>query len=993
MRTLFTVLTFTVTLFFAATAVFPAGQQEDPIDEAEQLIDERRYNEAIEILQEVGRNNPERFNDAERLLARIREARARYNELWQELIDTLQNEPDNVSRANAIIEEMEGIDDAPTEQALEEFEQWRSTVRLRFNLNRFEQISNAARGHIADGNYEAAITEYAGGLGLFREDFEMIDYEGQLQQDAIAAERMLSDLTEAASGRFEEVRTEVSRISELLSERNVSEEDLEPLISAFENAADTEFRAAGIGGLARALNAQARRQREMNDPDPYLTFLRWFAYGRTAEAGREGIFAAARLFVEEELERLIDAGEAAAESKLDLAGLTIEDNNLELAATHYRQAGTVLSALEGILVINDRREEIKQRLAPGVDRAEILDRQTQRRGYDLAGSVSIETAHLAEIRAELPRLAEPQDSLAELEELWRAVATVYRDSLDHVSTVDDTMALSTEVAETPQSYIEDMGPVGREMHEQIIEREIDAISMYLEQVNERSERQISTFRSELNAAELIGFEGVPYDTPEQIPDIPEEPEDQEALTYRYPGIARQRLQGTREAVADLVDRLDDTRTAIDDPNPPVNSDEQVSGLRLRLDEAFAQAQALLGNARVAIADLEERIIESEELRQTVRALLADAQDLVDDNPDAADERFSEAEETLVDALELQQDPEFRDETDAQLADLGTRIREAQFQLAVVEVREMVNEGRSLYRQDQFGEAESVLLRAEERWQQVSDTENSEVQYWLRLTQSALNLRDERQLTDTDPLYRVLGSYLSLASEAFNRGRAALEQGNEQEAERHFARAQDNIQSVTVARPFNRDARVLSLRITELTDPDEFEEIFQQRLNQAIEAADTDPNSAINDLYDLREVDPDWPGLNDAIRRVEIAAGIREPPRDDTTTDESNALLAQARQEFEAGNAEVAQEQLQDAVRINPDNDAARRLLDQVRLEVGTSSGPVLTSSELQQFRRAENYFIDGQIGRALLIVERLWQDEDNRSHDPLASLRSRMVNR
>lgn len=991
MRTLFTVLLITVTLLFAATAVFPAGQQEDPIDEAEQLIDERRYNEAIEILQEVGRNDPERFDDAERLLAEIREARARYNELWHELIDTLQNEPDNVSRANEIIEAMEAIDDAPSEQALEEFEQWRNVVRLRFNLNRFEQITTAAREHIANGDYKEAISEYAGGLGLFREDFEEIDYEDELREDAIAAEEMLADLTEVAGTRFDAVRTEVSRISQLFSEGDVSEEEIEDLIDAFEDAADTEFRSAGIGGLAEALNAQARQQREMNDPDPYLTFLRWFAYGRTAEAGREGIFAAARLFVEDELERLIEAGEEAAESELERATLGMDDDELETAATQYREMADVLSALERILVVNDRREEIRENLASGVDRAEIPDREALRRGYDLAQTALVETAELAELRSNITELAQPEDTLEVLRETWEDAATAYRNSEEHISAVNNVVSEASNVAEAPRSYLESVGPFADEMHEEIQARDLNAITMYLEQINERSEDQIATFEQELEAAERIGFDGVPYETADEIPDIPEEAGEDEALTYRFPAVARDRLQDTEAAVTDLIEQIEEAQTAVDDPNPPAESDEQVNDLRARLDEAREDALELLENSQVAITDLEERIAESDELRERVRNLLAEAENLVEEDPDEADDRFSDAEDALIDALELQQNPEFREEIDAQLAELGTRIREAQYQLAVVEVREMVNEGRSLYRQDQFEDAESVLLEAEERWERVSDSENSEVQYWLRLTQSALNLQDERELTDTDPLYRVLGNYLSLANEAFDRGREALEEGNEEEAERHFERAQDNIQSVTVARPFNRDARVLSLRITQLTDSDEFEEIFEQRLDQAVEAADTDPTSAINDLYDLREVDPDWPGLDDAIRRVEIAAGIREPPRDDTSTEESNELLAQARQQFDDGNAETAQDQLEEAVRIDPDNDEARQLLDEVRLQVGASSGPVLTSAELQQFRRAENYFIDGQIGQALLIVERLWQDEENRNYDPLASLRSRMV--
>ena len=990
-------ITVTTLFLVVVTTGFAAGQREDPIEEAENLISERRYNEAIEILQDVARSDREQFDEAERLLRDIRQTRARYNDLWEQLIDILQNEPDNVAEANRIIEEMEEIDDAPTEQALEEFEQWRNIVRLRFNLNRFEEISARALELIAEDAYREALGVYAGGLGIFREEFLELDYDDELVENALESENMLASLGQEREEVFENFEASVAGFIETIESDELSNEAaLEELFQAAEEVAELESRIAGIGGAVAALDRQARETRELGDPDPYLTFLRWFAYGRSAQAGREGMFAAVRIFVEREIDRIVDYGSSTEREEGESITELLDEQRFTDAQEAAENLAQRMAALDQSLELNSLRSEYREALAPGVSRAAVPDRSPAQQAFDIATDAATAIAGLSGLRGEVSAAPSADESLEQLESVWFEWSSVVQNALEY----DQFFASAhdrrdqDENADEPSrpSLVQSLEPYRDGLLQEITDHEAELATLYLEELSTRYSDRLSEAALSRENAVLVGLDGVDYDRPEDVPVDPEPPdEDAAELTFRYPSIARERLDQSEAELQQMLNELQESVERLENPNDHLLEREHIVALIERVNALLEEGAEELEQQRTTLAELDERIEESDELREQVEELLAQSEATVEDDPDEAERLFSQAEDSLIEALELQQDPDFRDRIDERLVDLGAQIRDARYRLAVAEVREKINEGRSVYRQDNFGEAEDVLIEARELWSSVENTENSEVEYWLRLTQSALTLQDDRELTDTDPLFRALGSYLSLAYTAFEQARQAEQAGNTEEMNRQLDRAERNIQSVTVARPFNRDARVLSLQVAEMRDTDEFEAIFEQRFQQAQEAAQEDPTEALNDLYDLREVDPDWPGLEEAIVDVEILAGVREPPQDDTRVEEAEQLFAEAQTAFDQGNNAQARDLLEESIELNPDNDAARELLDEVRLAIGSTAAPTLTSSELQQFRRAENHFIDGQIGRALLIVERLWQDEENRDYGPLANLRSRMV--
>ena len=70
-------------VIFTPRLLLAAGQaEENPIDVAESLVEEGRINEAILLLEETVRNDPDRIEQAEALMDRILNIRSNYGDLF-----------------------------------------------------------------------------------------------------------------------------------------------------------------------------------------------------------------------------------------------------------------------------------------------------------------------------------------------------------------------------------------------------------------------------------------------------------------------------------------------------------------------------------------------------------------------------------------------------------------------------------------------------------------------------------------------------------------------------------------------------------------------------------------------------------------------------------------------------------------------------------------------------------------------------------------------
>ena len=403
---------------------------------------------------------------------------------------------------------------------------------------------------------------------------------------------------------------------------------------------------------------------------------------------------------------------------------------------------------------------------------------------------------------------------------------------------------------------------------------------------------------------------------------------------------------------------------------------------------------ILADARTGIAETADLIAQSEALVDEAQARVADMRAAIAGlRVAAARNNFQAVREAYFDSLQLREDADFRQEVDAQIRQLGEELQELENVIVVRRVRELLNRANELYNQDQFVSARDTLLEAQQTWEQTNVEDNTEIERLLRLVTAALSLEEGRELAITDPLYPVLSNYLSIARDDYNRGVALYERGEEERGDPLFDRAIENLRNVRDVRPLNWDARILELRMTQIRNEDDFESVFASRYEQAVGRLDEDgPLQVYSELEVLAEINPDYPGLQEQIRQLEIALNLRPDPVDQARRRQA-AELYQRAQSLSGGSRDqvsVAVSLLEQAIELDPTNGDASFLLDQLRIQLGGQATVALDTADEQQYRRAETLFSQGQALQALNVVERLLRDAENQNYPPLVDLRRRI---
>jgi tetratricopeptide (TPR) repeat protein len=322
--------------------------------------------------------------------------------------------------------------------------------------------------------------------------------------------------------------------------------------------------------------------------------------------------------------------------------------------------------------------------------------------------------------------------------------------------------------------------------------------------------------------------------------------------------------------------------------------------------------------------------------------------------------------------------------------------DAEKSLVVRQVRDLINQAKQLYNQNTFDRAVEILDQAQARHKTVFPDDNPEVVYWRGFAKAAMDARSGREVVLTDALYAEIRQALSQAGQFYERGRELLQQANRPDALLAFKRAEEVLNYIKQMSPLNQERSVLALRIEQLRDRDIFIVNFRRIFQEARAKLAGKPEEAYTDLKDLEQIDPAFPGIKDAIYNAEIALRIRVPPPDPRMLAQSDQLYQQAfrivstniRAQFP-----IALEQLNKALEMNPNNQRAVELKDRIQADAGGQTAVVLSSGAEQQYRIAEQRFIDGKFLEALAIVERLLQNRESKNYPPLLELKRRIESR
>ena len=233
--------------------------------------------------------------------------------------------------------------------------------------------------------------------------------------------------------------------------------------------------------------------------------------------------------------------------------------------------------------------------------------------------------------------------------------------------------------------------------------------------------------------------------------------------------------------------------------------------------------------------------------------------------------------------------------------------------------------------------------------------------------------------------------LSFAAQNFDTAIDLLEANQSRDALDLFTLAESFLHKVRLTFPYNSEARVLSLRIIQVTDPEGFAATLRELFNEAVRVDDSQESYAR--LKTIEELQPAYSGLAAAILELEYELQIRARPPDPGLLARSNELLGLAQAIADRGERaefEGALAQLDAALLVNPNNQAAVALKDQLQAFSGGDVQSVLSSASVEQFRQAEQLFVARNLIAAFRIVQQLCADERNAGYRPLLDPKERI---
>lgn len=363
--------------------------------------------------------------------------------------------------------------------------------------------------------------------------------------------------------------------------------------------------------------------------------------------------------------------------------------------------------------------------------------------------------------------------------------------------------------------------------------------------------------------------------------------------------------------------------------------------------------------------------------------------------------------TLYDASisSLSRDAGIREEVYGRLTKLKQNIAERQKPLLVQEIRVYKTNAKSAYYAGNFEEASIQLAEAEktrENWGKFMDVEldaDEELDRLNNLVNTALTIKSGKELNPNDALYPEMSQILSISNQYYKQAQDLLDEGNKEEAKVYLNKAKDKLNELKIIYPRNQQANLLSMRIDQILDIKQFNEAFRTRFEELklvnYSLRDSSAQIAYSDLQDLYELEPDYPGLKAFMSQTEIALGLRQRPIDNSSIEEAQALAEQAyailsEAERDTIKLESARNLANRAWALNPNNDLAVSVIDEVALRTGTSAAVILSSRDEEKYQQAITYLQNGNVVAANSNLQEILKTPENRRSAKVQKLQSRI---
>ena len=335
-----------------------------------------------------------------------------------------------------------------------------------------------------------------------------------------------------------------------------------------------------------------------------------------------------------------------------------------------------------------------------------------------------------------------------------------------------------------------------------------------------------------------------------------------------------------------------------------------------------------------------------------------------------DESSNQYEQALKDYYEAL-DYQYSEELVRLITELNTlrsRVREIEVDEALAQVEALKRQANEHIFQGNYTPAVSLLNQAKNLLAKKNIDPDAEIEELLLIIKDIQKSVKERTLSLQNPHYAELSRSLDEGHKDYDSGVELKKNGDGRGAKEKFESAKLSVNNVLNEQPYNDEARDILFKTEyELNPGESFRtQFFEPKFREAEKDKDLDT------LRDLAKFIPDYPGLSDAISRIEneqnsraqvlknrVDPKAKSAASDAKQTAEANRLAQEAQRIYASANGN--EERLAEALRIanqalviDSKNAIALRVSSAVRRARATVADAPLTVAQTRLLTAARN---------------------------------------
>lgn len=968
------------------------NKNETKIREIDVLIDETYYSKALIELSDYLRAHPDELDIVQKRIDKIMKARNQYIVLANQLIDVMENDPENAQHKLEIISQLESVEKNPTEEQLSFIRQAKIAAQFTYYRAQFRRIVEESEKLLEKGEYSQSVSQIQKGFNMYREEFYDENPAG-VTNNVTQIVNSINSLCKEYSNEQDRLKSSYNAFINAVKSSNYN--DAAKTYSNFnnemQNLADIRNSIYKNAVSLKDIFASLQKKNPELTEASYLPFVFRFTLGleNNKRSGIIGVidsqFAQYVEGAKPVINDVITSGEFAKIDETNVASVKSSELPVSKLSSLYNFAelGISVNGMYKKLSYEVKFDtsnknyvasmEYVKTVSKTLDESYSVLSRYQKTNETLKAIVKPEDAvegirsknsyasMMISCSKEYDECASKADSL--LNELW---FTSYRDTIVQNS--------RTKSDDSPFEY-----------------KNFDSYYSLLNKTlydvcKKASEQQwketASYFASASN--DICNYYQEEYR------------KTRELLETHYPKEALVLLSKTEKDLNADADTLIQCRDILvqSSSNKSAFAQEEkavVDGVA-RMNQFKKESRDTTDKCNEEIL-LSQRAVNEAELRynQAVSAYKRNDYTNARKNIELASLKYKES-------FDHQENSELRDNSDKKLFALGQQINDAENKLVVAEVRQLKNKAKTEYYNGNFEKSESLLAKAKSRWAVTNgDEEDEEIKNLLALVETALSMKTGRVIPPTAPLYPEMSQILSIAHQYYDKGSKQIKKGEKDEGVEILNLAKKKLQEVQLVYPLNQEASLLTLRIDQLIDSDSFNDMFDRKVASAKEnyKIRDKQQEAYRDLCDLYEIRPDYPGLKNLIYQVELELGFKQKPVDTTAITKSQALTREAQSLISSAGKNEAQlrnalAKLDQAIVLNPNNDQAYMLKDRVQVSLGGRASVVLSSADEAKYQSAIQELQKNNIVGAYAIVEQLLQKPENKRSTKVLDLQKKV---